>query len=490
MVALEVHYNTSHIFLTLGMAFIGSFSAVSLCEQYRLASLSLTKKKRHLVLMLVALALGWGGTWSTHVVGMSSIKLYNEDVNVPVRYNAAIVVLAAIQAVIQIYMGMVMASTDECFNKSRTEIIELFVARTSSSYTLEEIKKLSKWRIFFIVCTHSLARLTFGGFLAGSSVAVMFYTMLQSLEFAGTIEYNAGVVVASFLFAIFNGIGSFWTFFRLLSLFPSLDLLRSVTALLGINAISGMFYIGMAALTFHDNSDTLKVEPPKSSATIRPGNLYTGGICSCVIVVCVMLMFVLHDLRSWLLRTSTQLRQADKVIAVLSRKLRGATKNQSTPLELVHYARVYQCADSSKDASATPTGSSPTVSTAGAGRAHGRSGKYHALYNDYDEEEAIESETGSNPNDSIHGDLYGTLHVTPVANCEQSVEYVAEEKGQLHRQSPPPGRQPIEMPISQPGTATIEEPVLSASQKMRSYEPGSRSASAKIFPTAAADSEV
>jgi NO-binding membrane sensor protein with MHYT domain len=402
MVTLDVRYDRDNIMLTLGMAFIGTFAGVSLCEQYRLASLSTFKHKRHLVLFLVALTLGWGGTWNMHAAGLSSLKLYKGDEEIPIRYNAVIIVLAAIQSVFQTYIGLLLASTDTCFNKTRKEIFDKFIARTSATHTLEEIKKMSTWQIFFIVCTHSQERLTVGGLFAGAGIAVMHFVMVHSMEFQGTIEYNPGIVAAAVLFAMLNGHGAFWTFFRLLSLFPSMDALRTAVAVLGVIAVSGMHYVGMTAVIFHYNPDKIHLESPTTSSSISPGDLYSGAVTSCMLVASIMLMFVLHDLRSWLLRTSTQLRQADKVIAALARKLRGSAKSHSTPLELVQYAHTYLSTDdaSTKSSKGSVSFSSPHSVTSAAGNKERR---YHSLYNDYDEEEAVDSETGSNPSQSVRG---------------------------------------------------------------------------------------
>jgi NO-binding membrane sensor protein with MHYT domain len=404
MVKLDVRYDTDNIMLTLGMAFIGTFAGASLCEQYRLASISTSKERRHLVLFLVALTLGWGGTWNMHAAGLSSMKLYYGNEEIPIRFNAVIIVLAAIQSVLQTYIGLLLASTDTCFNKTRKEILDKFIARTSATHTLEEIKKMTKWQIFFIVCTHSQERITISGLSGGAGIAIMHYIMMHSMEFRGTIEYNPGLVAVSVLFAMFNGHAAIWTFFRLLSLFPSLDTLRTLVAALGVVAVSGMHYVGMTAVTFHYNPDEVKLEVPTSSSSISPGDLYSGAVTSCMLVVSIMLMFVLHDLRSWLLRTSTQLRQADKVITVLTRKLRAASKNQSTPLELVQYAHAYLTMD---DTSIQPAGGSTSVAASPhsvATAVGNKRRKYHSLYNDYNEEEdAPDSDTGSNPSQSVRG---------------------------------------------------------------------------------------
>jgi hypothetical protein len=248
-----------------------------------------------------------------------------------------------------------------------------------------------------------------------------------------------------------------------------------------------MFYIGVAALTFQYDPGSERAQPPTSSASIRPGNLYTGGVCSCVIVVCVMLMFVLHDLRSWLLRTSTQLRQADKVIAVLSRKLRGASKNQSTPLELVQYARVYQSRDSTKTSSekTTNTTQSPQSLT-------GTGAKYHSLYNDYDEEEAVDSETGSNANNSAHGVEGCAGQSTGGATNYERVICVEDEEQFLAGQQQQQQSSLREVLLQAVPRTAAEDGGKRNLYKEESYEAGptanrSWPGSAKIVPTADPD---
>jgi NO-binding membrane sensor protein with MHYT domain len=421
MVVLDVHMHANDVLVALGLQFIGNYAAVSLCEQYRLSTTASAKQNRYFVFLLVACALGWAGTWSLHAASISSMTLYHGDVEVPVRFNSAILFLAGIQSVLQTLVGLYFSSTDDCFNKTGKEIMEKFIARTSASYTIKDIKKMSKLKILYTVLTHSLDRLNFGGLFGGIGIAASHYIILHSMEFEGTIEYNPGIMVASFLSGMMASHGAFWAFFRVLSLFPSLDILRNILAVVGVIGVGGTHFIAMAAVTFHYNPGTMTAEPPTSSATISPKDLYYGAIVSSVIFLVVMMMFVVHDLRDWLLRTSAQLRQADKALAVLMRrKSRGSGKHTHLPVEVTHYAQRFleghiSDASLSTSVSLSLTQSTKAVEyssnkevvltdnrdTATTGRRQlARALSVHGLYNDYDEDDrdADSSDDGNSNN--------------------------------------------------------------------------------------------
>jgi NO-binding membrane sensor protein with MHYT domain len=434
MVVLDVQIQANDVLVALGLMYTGTLAAVSLCEQYRLASTSASKSK-YFVLLLVACALGWGGTWSMHAASIASMKLYHEGVEVPVRYNSAILFLAGIQSVVQTLVGLYVSSTDDCFNKTGKEIMEKFIARTSANFTIKDIKKMNKLKILFTVLTHSLDRLNFGGVFGGIGVVATHYIMMQSVEFHGTIEYNPGIVVASFICGMIASHGGYWAFFRVLSLFPSLDILRNILAIVGVIAVGGAHYIAMSAATFRYHPDEMRKAPPTNSATISPTNLYYGAVVSSIIFLVVMMMYVLHDLRSWLLRTSAQLRQADKALALLMRRrARGSGKHTPLPLEVTQYAARFlegQISDASISLSMTQSTrvsdsarSEPVATDAGdnvvaSKKKHlARALSVHGLYNDYSEEDhdGDSSDDGSSSNSrsySQHGGRGATNRAAP-----------------------------------------------------------------------------
>lgn len=417
MVVLDVRHSDDSVALVIGLSFIGIYAAVSLCEQYRLATLSTKKKKRLFVLFLVAVGLAWTCTWSVHAVGAASLRLYHGDELVPYRFNAAIVLLAGVQSVLQTYIGLYITAQDDCFNNTRTEIMEKFIARTSSTLTLEEIKRMSKYRILFIVLTHSVEKLHIGGLFGGAGISACHFLVLHSMQFQGTIEYHPGMMVVAFLFSMFNGTGGFWAFFRLLSLFPGYDFARILNVLIGVVAVCGMHFIGMQAVTFHYDPTRVHRHAPTDSLTIAPGRLYSGAIGASVLCFVTMMMFVIYDLRAWLMRTSAQLRQADKaIISLVARSSRHARRDGNAELpEVARYAKTYL--SSPTDAVSTHTGPSnstdqpPPEPTPGRGSmrtswaaSRVRVAPRRLLYNNYfedDDNTSTGSGNNSNANNSV-----------------------------------------------------------------------------------------
>jgi NO-binding membrane sensor protein with MHYT domain len=324
MVELVPHYNPVMIVLSTGIAFIGAFAAVSLCEQYRLARLSPSATNRVALMIFVALSLGGVGIWAMHYIAVASFSLHLDGVKIPIRYNYTYIFVSLVVVILMEFLGLYCASTDNCFNKSKAQIMEMFIQRASNKFTLTEIKQMGKMRILRIVVTHSLHRIVLGGFVGGGGVALMHYLGMMSMEFQGTITHDPGLVVLSVLVAIGAVTGGFWIFFRILSIFPSLDILRVACALNGMFSLSGVHFIGLASARFEYDPN---VPPPDPHTTIDSECLLAGTLAASVAFCAIMQVYVLSDLRGWLLRTSAQLRLADSVIVQLHTQKQKVTNS-------------------------------------------------------------------------------------------------------------------------------------------------------------------
>ena len=328
MVVLDVEYNGWMIFLSTGIAFIGAFAAVSLCEQYRLSTLADSKANRYLLLVFVAISLGAVGIWAMHYIATASFTLKNDGIIIPIRYNYSMLFVSLVVVCIMELIALYLASTDKCFNKSKAKIMEIFIQHASNNYSLPELKQMTSSKIWIIVFTHSLHRIILGGFIGGSGVAIMHYLGMMSMEFQGKITYNPGMVALSVIVAILAVIGGFWVFFRVLSVFPSLDILRIVCALNGMFSLSGVHYIGMTTAKFEYDPN---MSIPDPATTIASHDLLIGILAASVVFCVIMHVYVLSDLRGWLLRTSIQLRQADGIIQSLAANQRGNGEVTFTP---------------------------------------------------------------------------------------------------------------------------------------------------------------
>lgn len=193
MVALKVEYNGGIVVISTGIAFIGAFAAISLCEQYRLASVS--KKSVNSVVLMAIAAVGFAGVgvWGMHYIAATSFKLtLDNGQEVPMRFNIGMLFISLVVVIICEYTGFYLCSTDGCFNKSKKEIMEKFISRASSTYSMSQIKQMGKFHILRIVCTHHLQRILLGGVIGGAGVAVMHYLGMMSMEFQGRMIYNPG----------------------------------------------------------------------------------------------------------------------------------------------------------------------------------------------------------------------------------------------------------------------------------------------------------
>lgn len=321
MVALNVVYDARVVVITCVISFIGGFGAVSACEQFRLAAANAKYHTMHW-LWLVACAFGGVCIWGTHFVGMASFKLMLDDVEIPFRFDLGnMMYLLAVQ-LITTFSSIYIASTDDCFNRSKQEIMEKFIAHASATYKLSEIKHMSQWQMLYIVLTHSIQRLVLGGTIAGASVCIMHYVGMMGITFQGTITYDWGIVAGSCVTSIIVIVAAFWIFFRILSMFPSLDFLRIICAFNGVFAVSGMHYMGLQAATFNYNPEDPMADVHTS---IDKHGLLVGVVVTAVMVVIVMLVLVLSDLRAWLLRTSIQLRHANLTIEGIQKQCAGRT---------------------------------------------------------------------------------------------------------------------------------------------------------------------
>jgi NO-binding membrane sensor protein with MHYT domain len=341
MIILEKDYSPGIIALTCAVGFIGSFTTISLCEQFRLAAVSQSKIHQISFMILTALAAGGVGIWSVFYLAVISLRLERGSAILPVRFhtNTCIAMLFIIPALSG--LGLYVASTDHCFNKSKKEIMDMFISRATRTMSMGEIKRMGRFRILFIVCTYSLHRIVIGGFITGCALALMPFLGLLTLEFQGRVVFHTGEVVATIMLSIIGMIGGFWIFFRVLSLFSSMDSLRVLCAINGLVSLSGLQYgwIGFADFIFEPEH---VVDKPSS---LSSSHFIVGALCAAVIFSFVMLIYVLSDLRAWLLRTSAQLRQSDLALAALMRKTMELHIAQNghfqAPQEVINYTRKY-----------------------------------------------------------------------------------------------------------------------------------------------------
>ena len=102
----------------------------------------------------------------------------------------------------------------------------------------------NKYQLLISMLFEGLPNLIFGGIVGATGVCVMHYVGMSAVVFDGYIEWNVGIVIASVIIALIAATAAFWILFRLLSLFPHLEMLRLVVAIIMTVAVNGMHYTG------------------------------------------------------------------------------------------------------------------------------------------------------------------------------------------------------------------------------------------------------
>lgn len=381
MATFTKDYNPGMVILASAVGFIGAFATISLCEQFRLALVLRSTFRQTVFIILTALSAGSVAIWGVFYLVVNSVRLKLDGQYIPFRYDTTLtfVSLAVIPVITGI--GLYIASTDHCFNKSKKEIMDMFISRTSSTHSISEIKNMGKYRILFIVCTHSLYRIVLGGIVSGGGLALMRYLGLRSLVIQGRLHYDSGIIGGSIILSIVSMIGGFWMFFRVLSIFSSLDVIRFACAVNGLVSLSGIHYLALAGVRFeYDPTVTVNME------TSLPRSPFIISILSATVVFSfLMLISVLSDLREWLLRTSAQLRMADLALFALMKKTlesreqgRGGVRGHfQAPLEVITYTRRFMSYDGGgRDKGGTSVGGMVLQ---------------QPLFNDFDEEMGLSS---------------------------------------------------------------------------------------------------
>ena len=328
MEELRVEIRASMVLLACAVAFIGTHAAISMGEQFRLAlSVPTTTYKKYAMLALVALSLGGVGFSGTQYVVFQSFRLRTSDNTiVAIGYDPDMVLGSALVASFITFLGLCLASTDECFNKSQKDIMEIFIKRTSRTYSIGEIKRLGKWHILFLVCTSSLHRVLTGGFLVGGGLCLARYMAVISVQFPGKVIYHDGMLSLAIILSIVGITILFWLFFRVLSVFPSMDILRTICSLLGLAVIACVQYIRLIFVTFNYDSNTILPEN-----TVKSSVVIVSVLTSAVLLCFLVLAYVLSDLRAWLQRTTIQLRQADRALISMLNRNNKNSQNRTPP---------------------------------------------------------------------------------------------------------------------------------------------------------------
>ena len=133
----------------------------------------------------------------------------------------------------------------------RSDFINGFVAKVETMRIAEIRHKKHANEFIGSALFTNLLPLAIGGLFIAAGVCVMHYIGMMAMVFDGTILWDGGIVAASVLIALVAATAALWIMFRLLAMFPNIELLRVACAGVAAVAVNGMHYTGMAAATFH-----------------------------------------------------------------------------------------------------------------------------------------------------------------------------------------------------------------------------------------------
>jgi len=317
MVFLTAVYNPALILLSLGVSFISAYVAISLTEQLRQylidtrAAESSIKHKRFVILVLISMVLGGAAIFAMHFLGMRAVSLNDHGKNIPIDYNIGLTIISLVGVMIFIFAGVFIASGDVMFSKTKKEIVEAFIS-DAKSMTIKEIKKISATRLLIIIATKSLWRILLGGITAALGACFMHYIGMLAMQFQGEIVWQPGIVFVSCLIAAVAGSAAFLILFRLLSLFPDLEILRLASATLMAIAVTAMHYCGMGAAKFQYHPS--KTQPSLGNSHVDDNTAFYGAVVASNIFLWLMLIFLLSDVRKMMNEKNRHLAEADTLL--------------------------------------------------------------------------------------------------------------------------------------------------------------------------------
>lgn len=319
-------FDPSLVVLSFGVSFLGAYMAISICEQLRQSliddkaifgkQISISHRKQHLLyLFFMALSIGGIGIWAMHFIGMHAFRLHDIDGHhVHVRYNVGVSIASFITVVFTTFVGVTVASYDSMFSKTKVDIVEEFIYE-SRKLTFAEIRRISSQRILMTISTKELGYLLIGGFITGSGVSIMHYIGMDGTIFNGEIHWHPGLVTLSVVIAIVASSAAFWIFFRLLSIFPDMELLRIGSAVIMATAVCGMHYTGMVAGAYRIHEHYIVFSSAKERAeSMNDADSFFGALLGANFMLWAMVLYALWNSRLTINRQSKLIRQADAVL--------------------------------------------------------------------------------------------------------------------------------------------------------------------------------
>ena len=295
---MQATYNLWLVLLSVGVAILVSYTALSLAARVAASSAGLHR----IWLLGGSFAMGTG-IWSMHFIGMMAFSL-----PIALRYDIP------------------------------TTLVSLGVAIVTSAAAI------------YIAAGASLGwkRLAYGSAAMGAGICVMHYSGMSAIRIQPAIEYDSALVALSILVAVGASYAALWLAFRLRSGHSwKLNLARLSAALIMGLAISGMHYIGMAASRFRPGAFCIGGTPIDSEWLGMVIGLITVALLAIALITSI---FDAH-LQS---RGALQAARLREINALLEAQA-GKAQQISRELQHFHYALDQQASVAVTDIAGTIT---------------------------------------------------------------------------------------------------------------------------------------
>jgi NO-binding membrane sensor protein with MHYT domain len=221
-------YDLVLVSLSFIISVIGSFAALRLAKVIP----ALAPEDRLPWVLAASFALGAGGIWSMHFIGMLAF-----DLGMPVSYDVPLTALSLVLAWLVSAVGFFLASRGEL----------------------------------------TVAKLAGAGGVMGCGVAIMHYTGMAAMRMQADLSYDVTLVTVSVVIAIVASCAALWLALNLSR--PATMVAASVV--MGV-AVTGMHYTGMAAARFTADPG---LPPPDISAVSNDFLAYAVFLLSLIIMV-------------------------------------------------------------------------------------------------------------------------------------------------------------------------------------------------------------
>jgi NO-binding membrane sensor protein with MHYT domain len=257
---LDVSYNPQLVLISIAVAFVAAYTALTLSARMLAAPPGENARDRWLMGSAVVMGLG---IWTMHFVAMLAFSI-----GMQVRYRLDLTILS---------MLLAMVGTAGAFWRA---------SRRRDFRTLFE-----------------------SGLFMGAAIVTMHYTGMAAFSAAVRLDYSPELVAASVLIAVIASTIALWTAFKA---FDDLMIRAAAAGFLAV-AVSGMHYVGMAALS---------VMPGEASPPIRfavdTDSLAVAMVAAVLALAAVSLVAARSDRRlaEAAAREAETLRQAQKMEAI------------------------------------------------------------------------------------------------------------------------------------------------------------------------------